>query len=266
MNVARIRQAARRRPYQIAVVSAALMVVGSTGGVLLAQADGASADAARTAVLQAAPAGAVLAPPAATPSSAASTPGASASAGGPAKAAQPEASKPTAPKPPAQKVLGYQYQLQITYYYCAPAATRIALTARGIQPSQDDLAAQLNTTEAGTDSAEDTTRVLNALIGGDTYQTRPMDVVNPARMDQLQADVVRAVTGGRAVVANIAGSATDTDGRWYSFPGGHYLTVVGYRDDGRTVKIADPANASAASYWMTTIDLANWMAGHGYSA
>ncbi|GAB3330515.1 hypothetical protein GCM10027452_03620 [Micromonospora halotolerans] len=70
----------------------------------------------------------------------------------------------------------------------------------------------------------------------------------------------------RAVVANTVGSATDTDGGWHSFPGGHYITVVGYKDDGRTVRIAGSANVATASYGMTTIDLANWMATHGYSA
>ncbi|PSK67330.1 hypothetical protein B0E53_00676 [Micromonospora sp. MH33] len=42
--------------------------------------------------------------------------------------------------------------------------------------------------------------------------------------------------------------------------------MVGYKDDGRTVRIADSANAATASYWMTTIDLVNSMATRGYSA
>ena len=85
-------------------------------------------------------------------------------------------------------------------------------------------------------------------------------------MDRLQADVVTAITDGRGVVANIVGDATDTDGGWHSYPGGHYIAVVGYKDDGRTVRIADSANAAYPSYWITTIDLANWMATRGYSA
>jgi hypothetical protein len=86
-------------------------------------------------------------------------------------------------------------------------------------------------------------------------------------MDQLQANVVRAVNNGRAVVMNIAGTAWDVDGVPHAYDGGHYLTVVGYKDDGRTVKIADPANVVGdGSYWMTTINVANWSATRGYAS
>lgn len=87
-----------------------------------------------------------------------------------------------------------------------------------------------------------------------------------AQIDQLQADVVKAVNDRRGVVANIAGDAVDTDGGYHSFPGGHYIAVVGYKNDGRTVRIADSADASLPAYWISTIDLANWMATRGYSA
>src|SRR5690348_6255911 len=59
--------------------------------------------------------------------------------------------------------LSYSFQWQQNYYYCGPAATRIALTARGYYYSQDYLAGQLGTTKYGTNSAADTTRVLNSL-------------------------------------------------------------------------------------------------------
>ena len=51
--------------------------------------------------------------------------------------------------------------------------------------------------------------------------------------DKLRADIVRTVDDGRAVVANIAGTSTDTDGNAHSFEGGHYISVVGYRDGGK---------------------------------
>ncbi|MFY1691488.1 C39 family peptidase [Plantactinospora sp. WMMB782] len=173
------------------------------------------------------------------------------------------------PAPPATKLLDYDFQTQINGWYCGPAATRIALTVRDKQPSQDSVAADLGTTTSGTNSAQDTTRVLNKIIGTDFYRTTaiPGGAATPAQMDRLQADVVHAVTSGYAVVVNIAGSATDLDGGWHSYPGGHYLTVVGYRDDGRTVKIADPAiPGEDSNYWMSTIDLANWAATRGYSS
>jgi hypothetical protein len=87
----------------------------------------------------------------------------------------------------------------------------------------------------------------------------------PAEMDRLQADVVDAVGNGRILVANIIGSGTDTSGYSRSFPGGHYVTIVGYSDDGRRVRVADPSGVGPASYWMTTIDMAHWIASRGYT-
>jgi hypothetical protein len=43
--------------------------------------------------------------------------------------------------------------------------------------------------------------------------------------------------------------------------------VVGYADDGQTVKIADPWRpVGDGTYSMSTTDLANWAASRGYSA
>jgi hypothetical protein len=180
------------------------------------------------------------------------------------------ASKPPAkPSPPSARVLDYDYEAQINGYYCGPAATRIALTARDRHPSQDAVAGELGTTTSGTNSAEDTTRVLNGLADTDFYRTTeiPGNSASSAEMDRLQANVVHAVSSGYAVVANIVGSAADTDGASHEYDGGHYLTVVGYRDNGRTVRIADPAYVNGVSaYWMSTINLANWMGTRGYSA
>ncbi|MGN9776849.1 C39 family peptidase, partial [Micromonospora sp. H33] len=83
--------------------------------------------------------------------------------------------------------------------------------------------------------------------------------------DKLREDVVRTVDDGRALVANIAGTATDTDGGVHSFEGGHYISVTGYRDNGHQVKIADSADPNQAEYWMTTEALADWIATRGYS-
>lgn len=258
------------RPYQFAAASAAALVLASTNSTLFTQTGDAPArqDAPATvAELNSRTDG--VASRGQERTSVSPSTGASTSAASPSAEPNPDlTTKPAAVKPPSLKVLDYEYQEQINYYYCGPAATRIALTVQSVNRGQDDLAGRLRTTEYGTDSAEDTTRVLNSLMGRDVYQTRtiPGAAATPAEMDRLQADVVRAVGDGHAIVANIAGSATDTAGGWHSFPGGHYLTVVGYRDDGRTVKIADPANAATAAYWMTTIDLANWIAQRGYSA
>ncbi|HEY8532865.1 MAG TPA: C39 family peptidase [Micromonospora sp.] len=169
---------------------------------------------------------------------------------------------------PAVKTVSHDHQLQPNFYYCGPAATRIALSATGTAPSQDELAEKLGTTTEGTNSAVEITRTLNEVRGGNHYKTVSMgEQVTPEKIDRLQADIVRALNEDRPVVANIAGTAYDTNGVARSFPGGHYLTVVGYRDHGRTVTIADPANPDGpVTYDMSTIDLAEWMATRGYSA
>ncbi|WP_329106017.1 C39 family peptidase [Micromonospora sp. NBC_01699] len=277
-----LRRVVTANPYRASVVSAAVLAVGLTTGIMLTQNNGSAAPTNPETVAVAerlgGQAGAEVAPSLITPSPVVPTPSASSAAPAPAapSSAPPATTKaPATPvkavkkaAPPASKVLDYDYEAQINGWYCGPAAARIALTARDRQPSQDDVAAALGTTFNGTNSADDTTRGLNALAKTDFYRSTFIPgTPSPAQMDRLQADVVHAVSSGYAVVANIVGSATDVDGGWHAYDGGHYLTVVGYRDSGRTVQIADPAYVNGvSSYWMTTIDLANWMATRGYSA
>ncbi|MFV2105248.1 C39 family peptidase [Micromonospora sp. LOL_015] len=182
----------------------------------------------------------------------------------PAMAAQ--AAGPGAADGGAREV-AVEYEAQPNFYYCGPAATRIALTAQGHAPSQDEVAGKLGTTEAGTDSAEETTRVLNEVIGEAEYETVSIGAAaaKPEHVEKLRADVREAVDDGRAVVANIMGTASDVDGVAHSYEGGHYLTVTGYRDGGDTVKIADPY-FEGQEYWMDLEVLADWTAKRGYSA
>ncbi|MBL6279533.1 C39 family peptidase [Micromonospora fiedleri] len=286
-----LRKLATERPYQLLATSAAALVLATGAGALVARTDDNLGDAptatavaelrddsaASRSLARVATAPSSAAPSSADPSSAPSSaaPGsaapssAAASPSARAATADPDvASKKAAPKPPAEKVLSYDYQAQINGYYCGPAAVRNALSAAGIERGQETLAAQMGTTFAGTNSAYDTTRALNAAVKGEPYKTTmiPGGAATPAQMDQLQADVVAAISDGRGVVVNVAGSVVDTAGGWHSFPGGHYVAVVGYEDEGRMVKIADSADASYYSYWLSTIDLANWAATRGYSS
>ncbi|MFD2763622.1 C39 family peptidase [Micromonospora eburnea] len=161
---------------------------------------------------------------------------------------------------------GYQYQAQPNFYYCGPAATRIALSAEGKQVNQDELAQKLGTTVNGTDSALDITRVLNQYTDGKYKTTEIRDnAATKDQVEQLRTDVKAAVDQGRPVVANIIGTALDVDGVAHSYTG-HYLTVVEYKDDGKTVLIADPASPGEPTYWMNVTDLANWIASRGYSS
>ena len=164
------------------------------------------------------------------------------------------------------KELGVSYQAQPNFYYCGPAATRNALTADGKNIGMDDLARQMGTTEAGTNSANDITAALNKISGQRYTTTEISDArASDAQKAKLRTDIVDALDNDRAVVANVAGTATDTDGVSHSYEGGHYIAVHGYRDGGQQVKIADSANPDSASYWITTDNLADWIATRGYS-
>ncbi|RZU74530.1 peptidase C39-like protein [Micromonospora kangleipakensis] len=265
-----LRRLATERPYQIVAGSAAALVLASgTGALLTGTGDAPVRQETAAAVAELAPRLGDVATRsqeriAAVPST---SPSAKPSPKATSAKPDPDLTRKAAPKPPSTKVLDYNYEAQLYYYNCGPAAVRNALSATGIETTQDALAGPLGTTEMGTNSAEDTTRGLNQMVKGNPYRTHMIPgAATPAQMDQLQADVVKAITDGRGVVANIAGDATDTDGGWHSFPGGHYIAVVGYKNDGRTVRIADSANPAYPAYWVTTIDLANWMSTRGYSA
>ncbi|SCF45357.1 C39 family peptidase [Micromonospora mirobrigensis] len=193
---------------------------------------------------------------------------------GPAIAAQaapasaPAAQVQTDRKGHGERELNVRYEAQPNFYYCGPAATRNALSVQGKDINVDAMAKEMGTTEDGTNSINDITPVLNKETGRNAYRSTelPADKVDGKRVEQLRADVVRAVDDGRAVVANIAGTATDTDGVAHSFEGGHYISVVGYRDGGKVVTIADSANPEQASYRIDVDALAHWIASRGYSS
>ncbi|MBQ1045600.1 C39 family peptidase [Micromonospora sp. C72] len=168
-----------------------------------------------------------------------------------------------------ERELDVRYEAQPNFYFCGPAAARNALSVQGKNIDVHAMAQEMGTTEAGTNSINDITPVLNKETGKDVYKSTeiPVDKARDRdKVDKLRADVVTTVDDGRAVVANIAGTATDTDGNAHSFEGGHYISVVGYRDDGKIVTIADSANPNQASYRMDVDELARWIASRGYSS
>lgn len=169
----------------------------------------------------------------------------------------------------ASRTLSYEFQWQQTGYWCGPAAVRMALTSRGYYYSQSYLAGQLGTTANGTNSAADTTRVLNSVGYTGFYETKwiPGWSATQAEINRLQWDVVFDIDRNYPLVVNVLGSAMDTDGDWHSYNGGHYLVITGYSNDGWTVKVADSADANGYGwYWMTTTRMAHWIAARGYSA
>ncbi|MDX5461627.1 C39 family peptidase [Micromonospora tulbaghiae] len=167
-----------------------------------------------------------------------------------------------------ERELDVRYEAQPNFYFCGPAAARNALSVQGKNIDVHAMAREMGTTEAGTNSINDITPVLNKETGASNAY-KSVEISTPKaddkQTDALRADVVKTVDAGRAVVANIAGTATDTDGTTHSFEGGHYISVIGYRDDGHTVTIADSANPNTATYRMNIDNLADWIATRGYS-
>ncbi|MGW3605590.1 C39 family peptidase [Micromonospora sp. NPDC005161] len=182
--------------------------------------------------------------------------------------AKPATQTQTDRKGHGDRELSVRYEAQPNFYYCGPAATRNALSVQGKNIDVDAMAKEMGTTEAGTNSINDITPVLNKETGKNAYHSVEISSssADDKQTDKLRADVVHTVDEGRAVVANIAGTTTDVDGAVHSFEGGHYISVVGYRDGGETVKIADSANPDMASYWISVDNLADWIATRGYSA
>ncbi|MEV0095505.1 C39 family peptidase [Streptomyces sp. NPDC050738] len=166
--------------------------------------------------------------------------------------------------------LQIDYQVQQTGYWCGPAATRIALSARTSPPSQADLAGQLGTTVNGTDHIGLVTNVLNANLGTGWYETKqmPNDPPTQAQRDLLWRDIVLDVDNNYPIVANIVAPPGNqppgypSDQTIY-----HYFTVIGYDDADRTVLIADPASFGGNQiYWLSFDQLATLIPPKGYSA
>jgi len=159
----------------------------------------------------------------------------------------------------AVKTLNIDFQYQQTGYWCGPAATRIALSARISPPSQQQLANELPTTTNGTDWIGQVTRVLNNHVGTGWYETKemPNDPPTQAQRDLLWRDVVLDIDNNYPIVANIVAPANNHPPGYPNYTIYHYFTVIGYDSSDMTVLIADPAGfAPTATYWLTFNQLA----------
>ncbi len=166
--------------------------------------------------------------------------------------------------------LNIDYQVQETGYWCGPAATRIALSARNAGlPSQGELAAQLGTTENGTNWIGQVTGVLNNNLGGSWYETKemPNDPPTQAQRDLLWSDIVFDIDHSYAIVANIVAPANNHPPGYPNYTIYHYFTIIGYDESDNTVQIADPANFGGNQiYWLSFDQLASLIPPKGYAA
>ncbi|SOD67820.1 Peptidase_C39 like family protein [Streptomyces zhaozhouensis] len=170
----------------------------------------------------------------------------------------------------ASRTLEIDYQVQETGYWCGPAATRIALSARIAPPSQSALAVQLGTHVGGTDHISQVTGVLNANLGTGWYETKemPNDPPTQAQKDLLWRDIVLDIDNNYPLVTNIVAPPGNQPP---GYPPGqtiyHYFTVIGYDDVNRTVLIADPASFGGNQiYWLSFEQLASLIPPKGYAA
>jgi len=182
---------------------------------------------------------------------------------------------PTFPRA-SMRVLDIQWQGQQTGYWCGPGATRMALSARMMNPpSQQELASYLGTTTDGTDNIGLVAGALNHYLGVSFYQSKDMyDPPTAAQQDGLKHDIlVRIGDQGYPLVANVV-----SGWRPSGYPSGtiyHYVAIIGYDQDGDRVLVADPAGDGAGgsswtavprTYWVSIIDLGIWIGGKGYAS
>ena len=191
---------------------------------------------------------------------------------GPAVAVEPVAVKAIpsgATQTLTAKTLQVDFQYQETGYWCGPAATRIALSARVAPPSQQQLANELPTTTNGTDWIGQVTRVLNNHVGTGWYETKemPNDPPTQGQRDLLWNDIVLDIDNNYPIVANIVAPASNHPPGYPNYTIYHYFTVIGYDSADMTVLIADPAGfAPTATYWLTFNQLATLIPPKGYAA
>ncbi|GHJ47362.1 hypothetical protein Cs7R123_47040 [Catellatospora sp. TT07R-123] len=174
----------------------------------------------------------------------------------------------TADAATAKTLTTYSFQAQQTGYWCGPAATRLALTQRGYAPSQSSLASTLPTDVNGTDSITQVMRVLNSYANvNNWYEHKVVNNNSAAEQNLLKYDIVFDVDRNYALVLNVRGGRTDTAGTYHNYPGGHYLTVVGYTSSGAYAVIEDVALGSGHRYTMSLANLSWWVwSTSGYTA
>jgi Peptidase_C39 like family len=157
------------------------------------------------------------------------------------------------------RVIRHQYQVQQRPYWCSAAAARIALTARGITVSQAELARFMHVTHNGLPNIGNLRDALNHYTHSRFYQVKQWPN-NGVLKSKLTADVRYDIDRGHAVMINVVriGHA--------HFPGGHYATIVGYRNGGAQFAIADPASAKRQLIWLSADDVVGGIKLHRYVA
>ncbi|MBM4575916.1 hypothetical protein GS415_08790 [Rhodococcus hoagii] len=163
---------------------------------------------------------------------------------------------------------------QETGYWCGPASAQVVLNSRGIHVDDSTLAQEIGTTWNGTDFIGQIERVLDARVPDARYTLvqMPNDPPTADQCARLWRDIVRSIDAGWGVIVNIVAPpsnypravAPSTISPAYS--GGtvyHYMTVMGYDVEQRSVWIAD-SGFNPFGYWLGFDQLATLIPPKGY--
>ncbi|NKT69504.1 peptidase C39 [Rhodococcus hoagii] len=176
-----------------------------------------------------------------------------------------------------QKQLPYDRAIvrQETGYNCGPASAQVVLNSRGIHVDESTLAREMGTTWNGTDFIGQIERVLDARVPDARYTSvqMPNDPPTADQCARLWRDIVRSIDAGWGVIVNIVAPpsnypravAPSTISPAYS--GGtvyHYMSVMGYDDEKRSVWIAD-SGFNPFGYWLGFDQLATLIPPKGYA-
>lgn len=164
---------------------------------------------------------------------------------------------------PSEWTLQHEANRQDNGYHCGPAATRIALTTRGVYVDERVLAGKLGTATAGTNSSADVVRCSTQYVGAvydDVYI--PGETAAPAEIDTMVKD--RVLGRGRLWPRRQRrGHRSGHRRSPLHLLGRHYVAVCGYGHNGDHVLVTDVA--MGRDYWMTAPTLTVWCARRGYA-
>lgn len=162
----------------------------------------------------------------------------------------------------AEKKLSYTFHAQEKGYSCSAGASKIALSAHGINPSEAELRDALHLNGGGLASIDYLVNVMRSYTGTSFHQLRQWSDADYA--SKLDADVKHNVDHGYGLLINV----------WYYNVGhnkpqktssGHYLTIMGYNDT--SYWIADPASSkNGPGFWAPKATVVGWRKHNRYVA
>ena len=146
------------------------------------------------------------------------------------------------------------YQQQQTQSWCSAAASRIALSAAGILPSQAALASDLGLSGgSGLQDPYAIARVLNKRLGISQAPFR-------YKLSQDMATFDDAINYGVSVNKPVVYNVVQVAGQSYA-ASGHYITITGRRVVGTNsveYRISDPDSPARTGNWYKRSDVKSW--------